>query len=965
MNTHVIYLDWFNRLIFGFREIHAKDNGIELDGLLVCYPKPSQRFHLQPGWLFHRIHWHDKDLVFFRTRPLVELFQVARQRRLNYWREEYTPHFGNMVDLSIRFCGDLENRRRYIRHSTFLKFQPLLSDARQLWELKPDFEKLGFDFRQIGADFVRFMECPPEPLVAGWNNQFVQRQSLENQSLFDYLEAQPLTKQQREACVRDEDNVLVIAGAGTGKTSTLCAKAAYLVKQGFAKPEEILMLAYGRDARAELQERVAEFDYLNGVVIRTFHALGMGVIGRYENRAIQVDVMATDAVRFQKFIDEQIEEIVKLESLENALDEFFTSYLYPQPNDLNFKTNTEYLRHVRQNDWRDLAGNMVRSYEELRISNFLFRQGIKFEYEATYPVKVVSPGHKVYQPDYYLPDLDVYIEHFGIDKKGNTRKDIDRDKYHAEMKWKIKMHEEHGTELIQTFSYQNCGRDGLEKALHKALTEHCRKKGIEFDGYLKPVGFKRIFAVLKELKTYQLFSKLIADFLTLFKGSHYQLHNLPEMPASDYNQRRFNLFRKIFAKVLQRYDEFLKQKGTIDFADMLRQLEPIIRQPDFHERTGGRYRFKYIMVDEFQDISQLRANVVNALREVGNHCALFCVGDDWQAIYRFTGSDMQLTTEFERHFGKADLLYLDKTFRFNNRIETVASGFVQNNPAQLKKSLVTHAQSHRTEVHVRTGDREEVFTDILDEIAQDADEESLVLVLSRFKRSCRQVRSLGISHRGLKLEYMSVHSAKGKQADYVVLLDVIDGRYGFPSTIMTDPLLELLLPNLESFSHAEERRLFYVALSRARKSVYIHTCLGEESAFLKELKERRFDVSFDPISLSEFLVEDITCPECITGKLLPRRNRGNGKVFYACSESDGYCSNTVEVCPSCGSAPLVYNDDKYFCVSPDCHHVADFCPSCGTGRLLERINSNDSSRFMACTNFRGDDANSCRYTRNI
>lgn len=515
--------------------------------------------------------------------------------------------------------------------------------------------------------------------------------------------------------------------------------------------------------------------------------------------------------------------------------------------------------------------------------------------------------------------------------------------------------------LYKPFSYHS--KQGLETALESELKKHCENNGIEFYDIFVPVNKRKLFNTLKELGLYKNFSRLIANFLTLYKSSPYDIENLPTPETNQYNKTRIHLFHRIFKWVYDQYCLILNANQTIDFADMIRQSERIVRSKDFHEKTGSRYRFRYIMVDEFQDISPIRANLIEALRDVGANCALFCVGDDWQAIYRFTGSDISLTTNYSEHFGKTYTTFLDKTFRFNNRIESVASGFVQENDKQLKKELDTHAKSEKTEVHVFEGYKEEVLQDVLSSISNCTEAGATVLVLSRFKESLKDIAKIKNEFRKLKIKQMTAHASKGKQADYVVLLDVVDGKYGFPSKVTTDPLLESLLPTLEDYAYAEERRLFYVALTRAKKSVFIHTVLGKESEFLKEMKEKGFDVEFDTNELSQYLIDDARCPECGAGSLIPRI--GKYGLFFVCGLGQNYCDTTVPRCPTCGKAPLLRNVEFHYCASPDCDFKADCCPECITGYLLVRKNSRTGREFIGCSNFRGNESNSCKYSHLI
>ncbi|WP_229381196.1 UvrD-helicase domain-containing protein [Shewanella psychropiezotolerans] len=418
--------------------------------------------------------------------------------------------------------------------------------------------------------------------------------------------------------------------------------------------------------------------------------------------------------------------------------------------------------------------------------------------------------------------------------------------------------------------------------------------------------------------------------------------------------------------MITKYEAHLSSLKTLDFSDMISQGIEMTQASDFHQKTDGRFRFKYIMVDEFQDISAERAKLVTQLRDSSPSCALFCVGDDWQAIYRFTGSDLTLTTEFKRVFGETRVVTLDKTFRFNDRIEKVASSFIQANPAQLKKTLTTHTVSDNPEVCLLINSKEtglaQAFNSIVEAIGSNADSTS-VMVISRFKSSLKDLSVWQKRYSPLQISGFSAHGSKGKQADFVIVLDVNDDKYGFPSKIASDPILEALLPKLDTYAYTEERRLFYVALSRAKKTVFVQAELGKESVFVKELLKFEADVRCYLSDLAPVYIESLSCPECKEGKLIPIEGRYG--LYYTCSLCKHYCDTKLDACTSCKSAPMIRNETHHICASVQCDHQLQVCPECISGKLIKRTNSKSGKEFLACSLHRMKDANSCQYTESL
>lgn len=273
---------------------------------------------------------------------------------------------------------------------------------------------------------------------------------------------------------------------------------------------------------------------------------------------------------------------------------------------------------------------------------------------------------------------------------------------------------------------------------------------------------------------------------------------------------------------------------------------------------SGRYcsPYQHILVDEFQDISQERARLLKALLAQRDDTVLFAVGDDWQSIYRFTGSDINITRQFESIFGATATTALDTTFRFNNKIGEVASGFVLKNPEQINKtinsaSIVAHPAVSLVQASVSERGLHQVLHHLNQDVPVYSEQKTSVAVLARFNFLLGDdspvilKRQMEFQYPYLDIEFMSVHASKGKEADYVIALGMNNGKYGFPSLKETDPILEFLLPEKETFSYAEERRLFYVALTRARHRVYLVYHPAEPSPFISELINQKYPVCTD------------------------------------------------------------------------------------------------------------------------
>jgi DNA helicase-4 len=961
-------LGWLNVIIAGFQSMASTNEGILLGKSLLAYPNYSETIAYEEGFFFGYLIWGQRRIRIIKHSSILDFVQHQQHRHRTHWQGKYSPVYKRLCHSSDIFMQILSGRDSYLRkgqvHTMYQAQRESLCDIAQY----PALDILGFDLTHIHSDFHALL-IDPVSFQTRWNDAWATKQKEHYRPLFETLENHPLTLPQRDACIIDEENVLVIAGAGTGKTSTMRAKAAYLVQSGLAKPEELLLLAFASKARDELAERVHGTPGLEKVHIETFHSLGKSILETVLGKKIDVSVMASDNKQFEKEIDNLIEALFGNAVIEKLLRNYFGQYLFPVINVFDFASEGKYFEYLKETEVRDLDGNLVRSHEELRISNYLYQSGITFEYEPNYPYEESTPDHRPYKPDYFLPDLNVYIEHFGVDENGNTRADINKNKYNAEMVWKRKIHATHNTTLIETYSYES--KQGLATVLEQKLRAHCVQHEIDFNKLVKPRDNQAMLADLLKLGQLSMFSKLMADFLNAYKASLFDIHSLKNMPIITPNDARFIVFGTLFEAVYQGYQSKLEDAQQVDFNDMIRLPVEILLRPSFHADTDNKYRFKYIMVDEFQDISPIRAKLVSALRSVNPGCAMFCVGDDWQAIYRFTGSDVALTTNYEDHFGPTRTVLLDKTFRFNNRISEVASKFVMQNPTQITKQLVTHSTSTRTEVHIVKQEKPIMLQACIDQILQEripSNKKTSLLVLARFNKSLKEIEGeLAIyskTYPYLDIKTLSAHGSKGREADYVIILDVIEGKHGFPSTLETDPILLKILPKLDNFKHSEERRLFYVAMTRARKTLFIHTQAGMESAFIKELQDNEYDVTFDRQEIASEIKEPFVCPQCLVGKLRLKKNKY--ETVFTCSLGSPYCDSTLIMCSRCNSAPLFREDKYHVCANEACDYRVLACPKCSVGNLQIRERKSDKKQFFACSNFRGKGVSKgCSYTCNV
>lgn len=776
------------------------------------------------------------------------------------------------------------------------------------------------------------------------NREYVTTQKQKLSQFFDDIEGKSIDEQQRNAVVVDEFSNLIVAGAGSGKTLTILAKVKYLVEKKGIDPKTILLLSFTNKTVDELNERLEGL----GLATRatTFHTLGNGLIKQFRPVAPGVTNENTLTNTIKQYLKSDIyedsdalsafiqyvacymnipEDIETYESLGEKLDtekgiDFET-----------LKSKCDELDIVKTKALDTLQGEKVKSVEELTIANFLFLNGIEYEYEKRYPNSAFA-----YQPDFYLKDYDIWLEHFGVDENDNANwlKPANAIKYVEEMRAKRQTHIDNGTKLLETYSYYN-----RDKILLTRLTEMLEQEGIK----LKPKDPKSLYEqITKNDKGFgDEIIKLVQTFINLSKSRQLDSTSLKNLLLQDkqvrnsFMRERLKLFLAFTLPILEKYDNKLDEENQIDFNDMINQATALIKE---HRQNLG---YSYIIIDEYQDISFSRFNLIKQIRELCG-ARLICVGDDWQSIYRFAGSDITLFSNFEKHVGQYEQLFIEQTYRNSQPLIDLSATFVTQNKKQIQKNPKSKKGFVSDPVRIveyNQNNYKETFVSQIKTLVEAYGNKS-ILVLGRHSFDIDEI--IKISTDGLprvkyyektnKLEvdgfeevdikFLTVHKSKGLEADNVVVLQLKNDLFGFPNKMSDDPILSLLLSEDENFRFAEERRLFYVALTRTKNEVILLTP-NEKSLFVEEL------LTDEKYYLRTSDVESTTknCPYCRTGKLVVRQN-SNGHSFLGCSHY-----------PSCNQT---YNDI-------DILQSGLLCPGCESGFMVNR--EGKFGKFLGCTSY--------------
>ena len=645
-----------------------------------------------------------------------------------------------------------------------------------------------------------------------------------HKDFFDHCLKYPLDKQQRRSIVSEEDNCLVVSSAGSGKTSSIIGKVKYLTEIKGIAPHKILLISYTNKAAAELTERMAT----NGLRGYTFHKLAIDIIG--QTTGIKPSICDnTDSL----FVD-IYHTLLGNKDFKNSIVEYFIDY---QANETDWEQRKNERREKLSEQknvqlkamFPDMDGRTiyVRSEQEQKICFVLSSLGVQFRYEEPYEHPLANEMHSQYRPDFSIYFKQegitkrIYLEHFGIDEhglvpawfakdKGITYEEANQ-KYNDGITWKKAAHEKFGTQLLVTssadFHYSDI-RNKLRKLLNDAGVPIQEKTDEELYDLVLPKGSKQEKA----------FIRLVVTFVTLVKSSCESVKEILERAKNADDERSIFIIKNIFQPVYERYISALRDSNQIDFTDAILQATEICR-------TSHPVEYAYIIVDEFQDISVDRYNFLKVLREGNPPAKLYCVGDDWQSIYRFSGSDMALFNQFPEYFGATEINKIETTYRCGEPLVSLSSCFIQRNKAQIQKNIHSFSPKMKTELEFCPYDRHDYCNTIAQLVASIPSDKSIFLLgrysfddyyLSFMYQGIKEGNRFYYVIGGRKIEFLTVHKSKGLEADYVILLQCNKDTYGFPSLVSDDPVLNYVLTKNDQFPYGEERRLFYVAITRAK-----------------------------------------------------------------------------------------------------------------------------------------------------
>ena len=908
---------------------------------------------------------------------------------------QITPEYHRLLDFG-HALHHLLKEDRYVARSDYRPILEEYDDVRLFFEnlniselLSMYCEKNGLDEKRIKKalslfkDLANLKKSPA--LIKKHNEEFIANHLESDKEYLDAILSQvdpaiSLDEEQRKVVLSDEDYMLVVAGAGAGKTTTMAAKVKYLVEQKNVDPKDILVISFTNKAVGELDDKICKALGIK-CPVSTFHRTGYTILREQNAKKRNIK---DEGFMWSVVMDYLKNDVLKKPEMVEKLILLFGTY-FDAPFDgkdmasfFSYISKSDFatMKNILSEDGQQIVNKRtkkaitinyetLRSSEEVMIANFLYLNGIDYIYEKPYPYNFPN-SRRPYTPDFTITQngRTIYIEHFGITEDGkHSRYSPEQlEKYKWWVNTKVRFHKKHNTELIYTFSKYKDNRPVLDH-----LREQLVKKGVVLEPRSPQEVYEKIVST-EENKYISRLVKLICQFIHNFKANGYPTDKFREM-RQESNNVRTQLFLDVCKQCYMEYTQRLDDANAVDFEDMINDSARILQKK---REEGDRLNYKYIIIDEYQDISRQRFNLAKELSEISD-AKIIAVGDDWQSIFAYAGSDISLFTQFSKIMGYGEELKITRTYRNSQEIIDVAGNFIQKNDAQIKKHLespkrikmpfVIEAYSEENEKkdsEVKNNKLQQLASAIDKVIGQIVEvnaaegkpANSSILMIGRYGFDAYNLARTGrykydektgvvnsMAFPDADISFLTAHRSKGLGFDNVIIINAINGTYGFPSMIEVDPVMQLVIHNDKAIEFAEERRLFYVALTRTKNRVFIVVPENRPSRFIAELVQDypgitvhgnlSFDKTVDPV-----ISVQKRCPVCGYPMQFKYKRDFSLKLWI--------CTNEPEICD-------FMTNDLRGGILPILQ-----CDRCNDGYLIVKPGKEGSEPFLGCTNYRRD-----------
>ena len=688
-----------------------------------------------------------------------------------------------------------------------------------------------------------------------------------------------LNDRQREAVISEEKRLLVLAGAGSGKTKTLLQKLIYLIEEKNVSPSSILAITFTKNATNEMIDRLIisadttgeyekllfdkkvskddkdreryiqqkKYKWIDGLTIKTFHSFCYSILRNYgvnefdnkfriigdEKRDEEDELskhVAPETVFevFHKLLIEQCEDTEYLLQLKRYILDYVIDKIHLK------KADPEFLPKDGKY-YTTLDGTKVRSKSEQFIADWFYRHSIKYEYEPLLNVKDFS-----FHPDFYIPLANLYIEH--VSEKSYSTKDKEEQFQKGNLLFVKTFESMTKDSALFNHTLDKIVKNRLPSNYHKTVTLNFKE---EFHGYHEDV---------KD------FVQQIMRINDMIKVENIDIDFVLENARKDQHERVRN-FYELAIPIVKKYNHYCTNKSYLDFNDLISRSISLFKN---YQDILNKYRnkYQYILVDEFQDVNNLQVELIKLL--LTDQTQLFCVGDDWQSIYGFRGSNVSYIVEFENHFKNAKTVKLNLNYRSTQNIVGASNEVIKHNKFKVEKEVKASKKSEHKIVVYAGNNEEENLQFCLDKVRELLDDgltnDEILFLYRRSKMFTPYFNKF--KNEGIKVQGKTIHASKGLEAKVVFIIGLTEGNGGFPDIWLEDRIFQVIKKANHDLLMEEERRLFYVAITRAKDKLFLITEKGNESSFLKEIPEV-FTVR-TTLPLKSIVDKVITCDKCFS-----------------------------------------------------------------------------------------------------
>lgn len=682
-----------------------------------------------------------------------------------------------------------------IKNNGYISLKELNNIKNKHYKLYKKYKNIKYIFNIKALIFKKYYRNL-DKYVNLHNNKVINKLIKDTDNLLSNVNGYSLDYNQRLSILSEEDASLIVAGAGSGKTLTMIGKIRYLIEYKHINPKEILCISFTNFTTASFKKAICK-KYNYDIDVLTFHKLGLKILkeGMINFKICDTTLLSNIIRNYFKYELIMDKELFK---------EFITYFIVNN--------------HIKL----DTSNNIDNLYDTI-ISNYLYLFKIKYEYKCV----GIYKDNSIYA--FYLKDYNIYLKcHNYINNNDLDIFDLSDYLNNIRCFFKCKVYEFHPINFT----------DGSVYLLLKDIFNTLNIK-IDEDYY------KKIYDLSMHKGNILInLSKIIESFINILKANNYSFKKLDEVDEKIKNIKNKLIRSKeevlfiIIRKIYINYQIYLEKNKLIDFHDMINKATNLVLDNKVN------LKYKYIIIDEYQDTSYSRYNLIKAIKDKTSS-KLLAVGDDFQSIYRFNGCNLDMFVNFKKYFLYSKLFYITNTYRNSKQLIKVSGDFVMKNKYQIKKELNSNKSLDKPIKIYRYKNKNEIdnlFSYI---------KENNILILGRNNKDIdifqdnfliSEDKIIYKKNKDKNIRFMSVHKSKGLEEDVTIIINLEDKLLGFPNKLEDDLLIKMLLPKENIYLYDEERRLFYVALTRTKSSVYLFVSKKNPSIFVSEIIRDNYDL---------------------------------------------------------------------------------------------------------------------------